>query len=166
MSIRRLENIKYEEKEVKILLAVLAVFFLFSLFVWTLTVKGKRYTFRFESTDSGRVSVEYRYLPKKSYPENVFQYVDELVIGPKTERFNRLFSYGTHIISSFVTDDDVLFVNLSSDVLEMVGNCSDIKTGIKLFKKNVLKTFGKIKTVEMYIDNKSIYTQDDENVKK
>ena len=48
----------------------------------------------------------------------------------------------------------------------MVGNCSDIKTGIKLFKKNVLKTFGKIKTVEMYIDNKSIYTQDDENVKK
>ena len=166
MSIRRLENIKYEEKEVKILLAVLAVFFLFSLFVWTLTVKGKRYTFRFESTDSGRVSVEYRYLPKKSYPENVLQYVDELVICPKTERFNRLFSYGTHIISSFVTDDDVLFVNLSSDVLEMVGNCSDIKTGIKLFKKNVLKTFGKIKTVEMYIDNKSIYTQDDENVKK
>ena len=76
MSIRRLENIKYEEKEVKILLAVLAVFFLFSLFVWTLTVKGKRYTFRFESTDSGRVSVEYRYLPKKSYPENVLQYVD------------------------------------------------------------------------------------------
>lgn len=163
---RRLKNITYEDKAVKILIAVLCIFFAVSLVLWLLTVRGKKYTFRFESADSGKISVEYRYLPKKPYPENVVQYVGELVGGPRTERFKRLFSYGTHVISCFVTDDNVLFVNLSPEILEMVGNCSDIKLSVDLFKQNVLKTFGKLKTVEMYIDNKSIYAQDSEDAKK
>lgn len=155
-----IKNLKYEEKKVKIILAVIAFIFLFSFLVFAIKSRGKRYIFYFESADSGKISMEYRYLPRKSYPENVLLYTDELLLGPKTERFKQLFSTGTYVVSQFVRDD-VLYINLSGEVLDMAGSCSDIKTGIELFKKNILNTFGKINSVEMYIDNKSIYTQEE-----
>lgn len=153
------KNLEYEKKEVKIALFVIAACLVFSLGAWILSRPGKKYNFRFESVDTGKVSVENRYLPRKGYPENVLQYVDELVLGPETERFRMLFSPGTYIISSFVRDN-VLYVNLSADVLDRAGSCSEIKTGVKLFKTNVLNTFSKINSVEMYIDNKSIFEHD------
>ena len=165
MSMLKLKNIQYEKKEIKICLFALCIILIVSFAAWLLSKPGKRYIFRFESADTGMVAVEYRYLPFKGYPENVLQYADELIVGPKTERFRLLFSAGTHFESRFVRDD-VLYVNLSPDVLDMSGSCSDIKTGIDLFKKNILNTFGKIKAVEMYIDNKSIYSEVDEDVKK
>lgn len=156
------KKFEYLKKEIKIALFAIAVVFTFSLAVWLISKPGKKYNFRFESVDTGKVSVENRYLPRKSYPDNVLQYVDEMVLGPETERFKLLFSPGTYIISSFVRDN-VLYVNLSSDVLDRTGSCSEIKTGIELFKTNVLNNFSKINTVEMYIDNKSIYVQSDDS---
>ena len=166
------KNFEYLKKEIKIALFAIAVLLTFSLVAWLISKPGKKYNFRFESVDTGKISVENRYLPRKAYPENVLQYVDELVLGddelaclvaevvlgPVTERFKLLFSPGTYIVTSFVRND-VLYVNLSSDVLDRAGSCSEIKTGIELFKTNVLNNFSKINTVEMYIDNKSIYTQ-------
>lgn len=156
------KKFEYLKKEIKIALFAIAVVFTFSLAVWLISKPGKKYNFRFESVDTGKISVENRYLPRKSYPDNVLQYVDEMVLGPETERFKLLFSPGTYIISSFVRDN-VLYVNLSSDVLDRTGSCSEIKTGIELFKTNVLNNFSKINTVEMYIDNKSIYVQSDDS---
>lgn len=163
MSNLNLKNLKYEQNEVKILLLVICLFFVISLGAWLVSKPGIKYKFYFESADSGNLSVEHRNLPLKGYPENVLQYVDELITGPRTERFKNLFSAETHVISSFVRDG-VLYVNLSSDVLDRAGSCSEIKTGIELFKKNVLSNFGKINSVEMYIDNKSIYSVDNEDL--
>ncbi|MBQ0163477.1 MAG: GerMN domain-containing protein [Treponema sp.] len=162
MSNLNLKNLKYERNEVKILLLVSCLFFVISLGAWLISMPGARYKFYFESADTGKLSVEHRNLPLKSYPENVLRYVDELVAGPRTERFKGLFSAETHIISRFV-HDGVLYVNLSSDVLDRAGSCSEIKTGIELFKRNVMSNFGKINSVEMYIDNRSIYTSGDED---
>ncbi|MCQ2600244.1 MAG: GerMN domain-containing protein [Treponema sp.] len=152
------KNFEYLKKEIKIALFAIVVLLTFSLAAWLISKPGKKYNFRFESVDTGKISVENRYLPRKAYPDNVLQYVDELVLGPETERFKLLFSPGTYIVTSFVRND-VLYVNLSSDVLDRAGSCSEIKTGIELFKTNVLNNFSKINTVEMYIDNKSIYAQ-------
>lgn len=160
MSNLNLVNLKYEQKEVKILLSVVVLFFIFSAAAWLLSAPGIRHDFYFESADSGILSVEHRNLHLKGYPENVLQYVDELIAGPRTERFKNLFSAETHIISRYVRDG-VLYINLSADVLDRAGSCSEIKTGIELFKMNVLSNFSKINSVEMYVDNKSIYTSGD-----
>lgn len=157
-----LKNLQNEKKAVKISLIIIAAIFVFSLGWWILTKPGVKYNFRFENSLNGKVCVENRYLPRKSYPDNVLQYVDELILGPETPRFKLLFSAGTRIESSFVRDG-VLYVNLSQEVLDRTGSCSDIKTGIELFKSNVLKTFSKINTVEMYIDNKSVYAYGEGN---
>lgn len=163
MSNLNFKNLKYEQNEVKILLLVLSLFFVISIGVWLISMPGARYKFYYESAVTGRLSVEHRNLPLKRYPDNVLQYVNELVSGPRTERFKNLFSSETHIISSFVRDG-VLYINLSADVLDRAGSCSEIKTGIELFKKNILSNFGKINSVEMYIGNRSIYSVDDEDL--
>lgn len=149
---------QFLKKEIKIALFAIVVVFTVSFVAWAISKPGKKYNFRFESANTGKISVENRYLPGKPYPQNVLQYVDEMVLGPETEKFKLLFSPGTYIISSFVRDD-ILYVNLSAEVLDRTGSCSEIKTGIELFKKNVLNNFSKINTVEMYIDSKSIYSQ-------
>lgn len=164
MNIKKIniKNLQYEKKDVKIALIVLAAVFIVSVGLWILSKPGKKYNFRFESIVTGKVSVENRYLPRKPYPEDVLQYVDELILGPQTPRFKLLFSPETRVESSFVRDG-ILYVNLTEDVLDRTGSCSDIKTGIELFKTNVLSTFSKINTIEMYIDNKSIYTYEENN---
>lgn len=158
MNNMKIKNIKYERKEVKICLVILFGILILSAFFWVSSNPGKKYTFIFESTDTNDISVEYRYLPRKKYPENVVQYVNEIVLGPKNERYRFLFSYGTIVKTCFVRDD-VLYVNLSDDVLDRAGSCSEIKKGIELFKKNVLNTFSKINSIEMYIGDRSIYIQ-------
>ena len=157
-------GIKYESTQVKICVCALILFFIISVCSYLFSNPWLKYTFYFEDSKTDKVCVEHRQLPIKKYPENVIQYVNELVIGPKKESYKFLFSYGTSIKSCFVRDD-VLYINLSKDVLQRAGSCSEIKTGIKLFKKNVLNMFGKIISVEMYIDNKSVYTYENVNVK-
>lgn len=157
-----IKKIQYEKKEVKIALLIVFAFFIISIGFWILSKPGKKYNFRFESAKDGRICIENRYLPRKSYPNDVLQYVSEIVLGPETERFKLLFSPETKILSSFIRDN-VLYINLSEEVLYRTGSCSEIKTGIELFKTNVQNSFSKINSIEMYIDNKSIYTQGYEN---
>lgn len=156
MSVLKLKNIEYEQKEVKICLAVIALCFFVSLLGYILSKPGKRYDFIFESAETGKLSIEHRYLTHQHYPESAVMYAEELMLGPRTERFRLLFSPDTKIISCFVREN-VLYINISEEALEMTGSCSDIKTGIELFRKNIRNNFGKINLVEMYIDNKSVY---------
>lgn len=159
-------NINFDIKEIfnkikmwdlitKIILASVCGVFLFSLVCWMASKPGKRYTFEFESVDSEEIMVESRMLPSKKWREAVTLYVDELILGPETERFRPLFSLGTKETFCFVRNH-VLYVNLSAEALNQTGRVSKILVGTELFKKNVLKNFSKIKSVEMYIDNKGI----------
>ena len=156
MSTLKLKNFKYEQNEVKLCLACIALCFFISLLGYILSRPGKRYDFIFESSDPGALAIEHRYLPHRNYPESAVLYANELMLGPVTERFRLLFSQDSRVISCFVRGN-TLYINISEQALEMTGNCSDIKKGIELFKKNIKNNFGKINSVEMYIDNKSVY---------
>lgn len=127
-----------------------------SILAWLLNFPGKKYVFRFESVDSNKICFESRYLPQKNFDESVSMYIEELLLGPKTERLRPVFSPGTKSTYSFVKGK-VLYVNITAESLYSLGNASQIFEGTELLKKNVLKTFSKIKDVELFIDNKSIY---------
>ncbi|MCQ2610151.1 MAG: GerMN domain-containing protein [Treponema sp.] len=157
---------KIDVKKIAVLnrmtIAVLAIagLFVISFLAFILGFQGKRYLFYFESVDTGNLVQESRWLQPKKFPENVLEYADELVLGPKTERCRPLFSPGTKIESSFVRGD-VLYVNITNDVLRREGRACEIRTGVDIFKNNILRTFNKIHSVEMYIDNKTIFTETD-----
>ena len=105
--------------------------------------------------DSGRNNVESRFLPSRRGAEKVSLYVDELLLGPKTERSRPVFSPGTKAAFCFERGR-TLYVNLTSDLLEKSGNASEIMEGMDLFKMNIKKAFPKYKQVEIYIDKRGV----------
>ncbi len=121
--------------------------------------KGRdRVVMYFTAYDSDDVCTEVRYLPKNSVQGDVALLVDELLLGPMTNRYKRLFASGTRAEFCMV-QDDVLYVGLSKDALSYSGDAADLKTGIELLKVNIVKKFTKIKTVLVYIDGKAVYEE-------
>ncbi len=151
---------KYDsfDKVSRSLIIACGAVFIFSFICWLPTVKGIRYSLRFQSVDSGKLCVESRVLPHEKWPGMVRLYVDELLLGPKMERSRPLFAPGTRETMCFVRDG-ILYVNLTQDALLRTGSASEIKAGADLFKKNILDTFGRIKAVRLYIDNKAAYEE-------
>lgn len=149
------ESLQKIERPQKIFAAAIAAVFLFSLIVYAAKTSGSRYVFRFQSVDSGRANIEWRLLPRRKGSEKTSVYVDELLLGPKTERARPIFSPGTKAEFCFERDR-VLYVGLSEDLLEKSGNASEIMEGIELFKLNVKKSFPLLKKVEIYIGKKGL----------
>ncbi|MCK9168905.1 MAG: GerMN domain-containing protein [Treponema sp.] len=110
----------------------------------------------FESLDNGKVCMESRYLPLKTVQGRVNMYVDELLLGPETDRFRPLFSAGTRTVSCFKRGG-TLYVELSDTLLTEAGEASAIKTGIELFRKNILHNFENIHTVEVFVGGRPVY---------
>ena len=138
---------------------MLLIIFFISLCFWLKSAPGRKYTFYFQSVDTGILCVEHRMLQRGEGQDEIAMYIDELLLGPMTERFRPLFSVGTKYTFCFVRDH-VLYINLTADVLDKTGNASEILVGTELFKENILKTFSNINSIEMYIDNRSIYQYD------
>ena len=138
-----------------IIASALGAAFLFSLAVFQAKTPGRRYVFRFQSVDSGRNNIEWRFLKKIKGSQKQALYVDELLLGPRTERSRPLFSPGTKAEFCFERGR-VLYVCLTSSSLEKTGNASEIMDGIALFKKNVNAAFPMLKKIEIYIDGKGI----------
>ena len=81
----------------EILAAALAAIFVFSLAAYLAKTPKIRYSFRFQSVDSGRDNIEWRLLPYRKGSQKVVLYVEELLLGPKTERSRPVFSPGTRV---------------------------------------------------------------------
>lgn len=136
-------------------LALLALVFLFSFAAFLARKPGFRYTFRFQSVDSGKNNIEWRYLPYRRGRERVVLYAEELLLGPKTERSRPIFSPGTKLDFCFEREK-TLYVGLTPALLEKTGNASEIMEGIELFKKNIRNSFPKYKKIELFIDKKGL----------
>ena len=96
-----------------------------------------------------------RLLPYRKGSQKTVLYVEELLLGPKTERSRPIFSPGTKLDFCFGRDK-VLYVGLTPALLEKTGNASEIMAGIELFKKNIRSAFPKYKQIEIYIDKKGL----------
>lgn len=138
-----------------VLKILLFVTFAFSATIYFIKTPGRRYLFRFESVDKGKSSLEYRILPHKKGDAAISLYVNELLLGPKTERARPVFSPGTKSKFCFLRGK-TLFVNLSGELLYKTGNAGEIMAGIELFKKNIFESFPKVKSVEIFIDGKEM----------
>ena len=140
------------------LAAALAFVFILSMALYLIKTPGVRRAFRFQSVDSGRNNVEWRLLARRKRADKAALYVEELLLGPKTERSRPLFSPGTKAEFCFERGK-TLYVGLSADLLEKSGNASEIMEGIELFKLNVRKAFPRYKQVEIYIDKKGLFEE-------
>jgi spore germination protein GerM len=152
---------KLLSKKQVFVLFVLIVLFLLSSLVYIVTNKGSRRVFFFPDYQ-GRFYTEVRYLAKKQANDAVTQYIAELLLGPAGERVLALFSPGTRIISCFVREK-TLYLDISEHALFAVDNTAAVKDGAALLTKNILRNFGFIDSVELYINNIRAYENYDEN---
>ncbi len=121
------------------------------------TQPGKvRTVFYFHSLDSDSLCTEIRYLPKNPVQGDVALFVEEMVLGPMTNRFVPLFPLDTKIDFCFERDGK-LYVGLSKEALKFTPQNADIKEGVNLLKQNVLRKFTNINAVLVYIDGKSAF---------
>ena len=126
---------------------------LFSVLSYIIGKDSVRRTFIFPSADKGEYIVEYRNLTKEPIQGEVQLFIDELLLGSTIERTQSLFSSGTKVLSCFQRDQ-TLYLNLSSDLLEMGEGVIEIRDGMDLLKKNIQKNFSKIHEIVIFVNGK------------
>ena len=130
--------------------------FVLSLFCYIVTKNTCRRTFIFPSAENGKYIIEYRNLTEKPHQGDINLYIEEILLGSTVERTKLLFTPGTKLLSCFERDH-VLYVNLSQDLLQMGDGVIEIREGTELLKKNIMRNFSRVDSIEIYIEGKSAF---------
>lgn len=148
-------SIKDIKNEIKVSAIGILVLLVVSIVFFAINNPGQRRVFYFNDLDTGSISVEIRYLPKKTPQGEINYFIDELLLGPLDNRMQPLFSRGTCVKDCFVSKD-TLYLNISElAVLELNGSIK-VKDACMLLKKNIKRNFPKIKNIELYIGNEEL----------
>ena len=148
--------LKQKNLAVFIISLLAAGLFVFSFFCYIITKNTCRRAFIFPSAENGKYIIEYRNLAEKPHQGDIGLYIDEILLGSTVERTKLLFTPGTRVLSCFERNH-ILYVNLSSDLLQMGDGVIEIREGIELLKKNIIKNFSKIDSVEIFIEGKTAF---------
>jgi hypothetical protein len=144
------------EKKKIVALIILASLCIISLSLFFIFNKKARFVFYFQHRDTGVLQVESRYLPKVKKGDRLNLLIDELLLGPMADRSLPLFPRHTRILSTALVGK-TLYVNLSSEALNILDEASTNKEGAALFRKNIFRNVRKIDIIQIYIDGSSIY---------
>lgn len=117
-----------------------------------------RQIFYFESYDSSRICTETSYSEKMHGDEAVRAFVDDLLLGPMTNRFKFLFSPGTRTEFCFSHGKE-LYVGLSKQALFVNSETFNMRQNVSLLRKNIVKNFTNINKIYIYIDGKPVFTE-------
>lgn len=147
--------IKLEKKTI-LGIGILLLCFVLSLTFFLVFNSKQRYVLYFQHRDSGDLQVESRYLPKLEKEKRIGLLVDEILLGPMSDRSLPLFPRNTKSLSRVLVDK-TLYVNLSEEAFHINEASSTNKTGAELFRKNIFRNFKNIDTIQIYIDGSLIY---------
>jgi len=151
-----INKLKQKNFGIFIISLVIIGLFVFSLFCYIITDKSCRRIFIFPSAENGKYIIEYRNLAEKPHQGPINLYIEEILLGSTVERTKLLFTPGTKLLSCFERNH-ILYVNLSSDLLQMGDGVIEIREGTELLKQNILRNFSKIDSVEIYIEGKTAF---------
>ena len=148
--------LKQKSLPICIISLLIAGLLVFSMFCYVVTKNTHRRTFIFPSAEDGKYIIEYRNLTNNPHQGDINLYIDEILLGSTVERTKWLFAPGTKVLSCF-DRDHVLYVNLPADLLQMGESVIEIREGVELLQKNILKNFSKIDSVEIFIEGKTAF---------
>lgn len=146
---------------------VLLLFFIISLCCFLIKGNKKRFLYIFPSAEENQYFLETRYVNKynkkiselSAYEYYINQYIDDLLLGSTLERTKLLFKSGTKSKSCFLRDD-VLYLDLSKDLLTVDSEAADIREGVNLLYTNIKKNFKRVKNIELYVDGVYAFEKD------
>ncbi|MBP3562761.1 MAG: GerMN domain-containing protein [Treponema sp.] len=138
-----------------ILAFVFVAVFATSLSLFFVKQKSKSYVFIFPSAENGSYIVERRNLSNDPAQGVIQLYVDELLLGSTVERTKLIFSSNTRVNSCFLRGN-ILYLDLSDDLLSIEKSSFPINEGIELLRENILKNFSNINKIELFIGGKFV----------
>ena len=119
-----------------------------------------RRIFLFRTFDSEKICFESRYLKKmsarsKDRDEDVSLFIEDLLLGPFTNRYKSLFSMETRLEFCF-SREKTLFVGLSAEALKPGNDNRDIKGSVELLRENIVKNFTNFNKICIFIDGMQV----------
>lgn len=119
-----------------------------------------RFVFLFESLDDSELHIETRYVNTVPDESDVNCFINELLLGPMTNRYRPLFAKGTLLQSCFVRDG-VLYVDLTDEALLKSGSSSETERACALLKENVQRNFRQISDIKVFISGIEAYKEEE-----
>jgi len=132
---------------------IAALLLLLSIALYAKKGLTRRYTFIFPCVDEGKYVLETRYLKENPQKEALAYFADELMLGSGLERTKNLFTPGAKILSCFERNQ-IVYIDLSADIINMGHNVIPIREGIELLKRNIYKNFTDVEEVKVFVDGK------------
>lgn len=140
----------------KILFLSLLIMCIFSIVMFFVQGYSHRRVYLFESLDKPGLYAENRYYPNIPYLDDIELFVSELLLGPIGERYKHVFAPGTKLKSCFL-QDNVLYIDFSSEALFPNEKVSEVREGAEIFNKNIFRNFRKIDKINIYIEGRKIF---------
>ena len=147
--------IQFERKTI-LGIGFLLILFVLSLIFFLVFNTKQRFVLYFQHRDTGEIQVESRYLPKLEKEKRIGLLVDELLLGPVSDRSLPLFPRNTKSLNTVLVEK-TLYVNLSEEAFRINEASSTNKIGAELFRNNIFRNFKNIDTIQIYIDGSLIY---------
>ncbi|MCI5522691.1 MAG: hypothetical protein SO116_05230 [Treponema sp.] len=139
-------------------LVAAGVFFgalIFAIIRFLCAPSAERRIFAFQSYDTDKLCYEVRYLPSKPMQGDIGMFADEILLGPMTNRYKRLFPSGTKTDFCFLKGKD-LYLGLTKEAFNVKAETFDIKSNIELLKKNIVMNFTYIEKINIFVDGKFV----------
>ncbi len=137
----------FERKILFVVIALFTVSCAFYIFFNT----GSKTIFIFESMDSESLYCETRYVPRDNIQGDLHFFVDELLLGPISNRYRPLFANDTKVLSCFLSEEGTLYINLNENALFAGNESSKTTLAVDLLKKNVLKNYKYVDNIDVFI---------------
>ena len=147
---------------IKILAISLALLSMaFSVFMYSRGHDKNRTLMYFPCYDGDGLFCEPRYFAKAADSQAaVTAFVNDLLLGPMTNRYSPIFPRGTKAEYCFISADDSegqrLYLGLSRDAL-FAGDLLSVREGVDLLRLNIVKNFTYLNKIDVAIDGISVY---------
>ncbi len=148
MNINEIRNIKNIKTKILLLGAAILII---SLALYIVFYPGQRAVLLFESMDDSKLYSEHRYIPRGTAQGDLHYFVDELLLGPTSDRYKPLFAHGTKALSCFLNDENILYIHLNENALFSGNSSSDTVFACELLKINVLKNYKYVDNIRVFI---------------
>jgi len=127
-------------------------------YIWRTKDAGSvRRVFIFESYDTAEESMEVRYLPvAKDEEASVREFIEELILGPMSDRYIRLFPYGTKLLSCFIRDG-VLYTDFSEEAALSTIGVTETERACNMLKENVRQNFKDLTEHKVFMMGNEVY---------
>lgn len=117
---------------------------------------GFRYSFKYRISGSDKMVFETRPVPSVSGTSKLTLYVEELLLGPSSQRARPFFPLGTRVLFCFERNG-TMFLNLSEQAVMDFSPEVNLQDSYELLKMNVKANFPSIKKIELFIDGNPVF---------